>query len=153
MNFEPLSFKAKRQTSVTVGYRLTTGRLRHQEIYRLFGRTTPLGSDIWAIKSGRVMTFWLCDILTSPVSHSSLMNVLESWPAEACVIFPSFYREEAARLSRGIRSTLCRDRQTFSANKMECLCISHLLVNIQMPLAHWHGVCACERVDACLWHR
>lgn len=92
------------------------------------------------------MTFWLCDISTSPVSHSSLMNVLESWPAQACVISPSFYHEEAARLSCGIRSTLCRDRQTLSANKMECLCISHLSVNIQMT----PSVCAC--VCARLWH-
>lgn len=92
------------------------------------------------------MTFWLCDISTGPVSHSSLMNVLESWPAEACVISPSFYHEEAARLSCGIRSTLCRDRQTLSANKMECLCISHLSVNIQMTPS------VCVRARTRLWH-
>lgn len=75
------------------------------------------------------------------------MNVLESWPAEACVISPSFYHEEAAQLSCGIRSTLCRDRQTLSANKMECLCISHLSVNIQTPLPTGTE-CVCVRVRA-----
>lgn len=129
LNLGPLSqrkVREKCQTSVKIGYGFTTGRYRHHRIYRLCGRTTPLGSDCKGYESRRFMTFWLRDISTSPVSHSSLMNVLESWPAEACVISPSFYHEEAARLSRGIRSTLCRDRQTLSANKMECLCISHL---------------------------
>lgn len=81
------------------------------------------------------------------------MNVLESWPAEACVIFPSFYHEEAAQLSCGIRSTLCRDRQTLSANKMERLCISHLSVNIQMPLpTGTECVRACACAEAWRWH-
>lgn len=68
-------------------------------------------------------------------SQSFLTNECVSvWPKRACVIFPSFYHEDAGRHSHGIRSTVCRDRQTHSANKMECLCISHLSVNIQIPL-------------------
>lgn len=142
LNLGPLSYKRKvpdeRQDWMWVHDR----PIPAPRIYRLYGRTTPLGSDCKGYESRRFMTFWLRDISTSPVSHSSLMNVLESWPAEACVISPSFYHEEAARLSCGIRSTLCRDRQTLSANKMECLCISHLSVNIQMTASVRTCVCA-----------
>lgn len=56
-------------------------------------------------------------------------------PEKACVIFPSFYHTDAGRHSGGIRSTLCRDRQTGSANKMECWCISLISGNIQIPLS------------------
>ncbi len=76
-------------------------------------------------------------------SQSFLTNECVSvWPKRACVIFPSFYHKDAGRHSRGIRSTLCGDRQTGSANKMECLCISHLSVNIQIPLPTG-TVCVC----------
>ena len=76
-------------------------------------------------------------------SQSFLTNEYVSvWPERACVIFPSFYHKDAGRHSRGIRSTLCGDRQTGSANKMECLCISHLSVNIQIPLPTG-TVCVC----------
>lgn len=68
-------------------------------------------------------------------SQSFLTNEYVSvWPKRACVIFPSFYHKDAGRHSHGIRSTLCGDRLTVSANKMKCLCISHLSVNIQIPL-------------------
>lgn len=68
-------------------------------------------------------------------SHSFLTNEYVSvCPERAGVISPSFYHEDAGRHSRGICSTLCRERQTHSANKMECLCISHLSVNIHKPL-------------------
>lgn len=76
-------------------------------------------------------------------SQSFLTNEYVSvWPKRACAIFPSFYHKDAGRHSRGIRSTLCGDRQTGSANKMECLCISHLSVNIQIHLPTG-AVCVC----------
>lgn len=79
-------------------------------------------------------------------SQSFLTNECVSvWPTRACVIFPSFYHKDAGRHSHGIRSTLCGDRQTGSANKMECLCISHLSVNIQIPLPT-------GTVCVCLWY-
>lgn len=77
-------------------------------------------------------------------SQSFLTNEYVSvWPKRACVIFPSFYHKDAGRHSHGIRSTLCRERQTGSANKMECLCISHLSVNIQILLPT--GTACCTR--------
>lgn len=128
-----LAWRETCQTCVTVGYRFMAGRLWYLESTGYLDRRR-LWDATFRLLVQAFYDVWLCGISTSPVSHSSLMNVLESWPAEACVIFPSFYHKEAAQLSCGIRSTLCRDRQTRSANKMECLCISHLPVNIQMPL-------------------
>lgn len=87
-------------------------------------------------------------------SQSFLTNEYVSvWPKRACVIFPSFYHKDAGRHSRGIRSTLCGDRQTGSANKMECLCISHLSVNIQIHLPTG-AVCVCVHLwymKDCVW--
>lgn len=60
------------------------------------------------------------------------MNMLVSGLAR--VIFPSFYHKDAGGRSRGTGSTLCRDRQTGSANKMETLWISYLSVNIHTLL-------------------
>lgn len=150
-----LAWRETCQTCVTVGYRFMAGRPRYLESTGYLDRRR-LWDATFRLLVQAFYDVWLCDISTSPVSHSSLMNVLESWPAEACVIFPSFYHEEAAQLSCGIRSTLCRDRQTRSANKMECLCISHLPVNIQMPLpTGTQCVCAraCVRGSLAVAHR
>lgn len=102
---------------------------------------TPSNADLEVISPGRRLAQWH---FNQP-SQSFLTNEYVSvWPKRACVIFPSFYHKDAGRHSRGIRSTLCGDRQTSSANKMECLCISHLSVNIQIPLPTGTArVCAC----------
>lgn len=107
--------------------------------YRSFGQEEPTSPENYnssnagmeAISPGRQFGPWH---FNQP-SQSFLTNEYVSvWPKRACVIFSCFYHKDAGRHSHGIRSTLCRDRQTGSANKMECLCISHLTVNIQIPL-------------------
>lgn len=98
----------------------------------------PSNTDMRSLVHGGGLAKWH---FNQP-SQSFLTNEYVSvWPKRACAISPSFYLEDAGWRSYGLRSTLSGDRQTASANKMECSCISHLCANINTS-THWHCDCS-----------